>query len=230
MPERPTLVPAVMMSAAMVLVGSSVALAFAELAPLYELSTSDQERFELFSGPTVALPVAATSRADQVQSCYRLSAGIYARAQPTDRRERLLRGCVSMGMDAVASTPTMGIAWAIAGALSGELNDNSAFNRDFLNAHRVAPTEQWQAEFRVALIEDHFSLADEDLKRAEQEDLALLIQSERGIRSIAARWVDVPDFRDRVTSVAETLSATDQRRFLSEVQHAASLSKQSDDD
>ena len=55
-----------------------------------------------------------------------------------------------------------------------------------------------------------------------QRDLALLVQSQRGIATIARRYVAQPDFRERITAIVEALPQADQVRFLANVKEATS--------
>jgi hypothetical protein len=187
---------------------------FTELAPFYDLATSEGARFALFAHQELSLPLTAASRMAFLSACYSLSSSIYARAQPTSKRNALLASCRDYALQVTHQAPTLGGAWAIAASAAGELGAATDFSAEILASQRVTPYEQWLAEFRVAVIEDHYSLASAEVIEAEVSDLQVLVHSKRGVRSIAKRYVDHPDFRERVTRVVEEMSQDDQRRFL----------------
>jgi hypothetical protein len=85
----------------------------------------------------------------------------------------------------------------------------------------VGPNEQWLAERRVGVAETHYAALEAYAGTGHLADLALLAQSRRGIRSIAARYVANPDFRERVTAVVETLPDEIQQRFVAVVRAEA---------
>jgi hypothetical protein len=199
----------------------SAYLASAEVGPSVVLATSVAERFEEFSRGSAALPIAETSRERQIRECYSTNQTIYARAQSTTDRNASLRSCETMALSVVSRAPTVALGWSVAAAFAGELGDREAFNSDLAVSQEVAPYEQWLAEFRVALIEQDGSLASKALRSVEDHDLAILVKSNRGVASLAARYVEQPDFRERVTEIVEKLAVSDQNRFLAEVQSAA---------
>ena len=221
MGEAPSRVPALTALGGLVLAIASGLLAMQELGPPLAIATSPAGQFQAFASGEARLPVAEASRADLIGECYKLTRTLLARAQPTERRLRLLEACRTLALDTVAAAPTVGLAWTVAAAYSGELGDVAGFNQQLRQSWRGAPHEQWIAELRVALTEQYFASADTDIRGQEVSDLAILVQSQRGIKSLAKRYVDDLAFRERVTAVVETLPPADQVRFLHEVQAAA---------
>ena len=211
-----------------VLLFASAALTVQETSPFLATATSEAGRFQAFVAREAQLPVAENSRADIVSACYSLMRSIFARAQPTERRLGLIHACRELALATTASAPTVAIAWTVAAATAGELDDADNFNRELARSAGVAPHEQWIAELRVALTENYFALASEQTQIQEGIDIAILVQTRRGIRSLAARYVDDPGFRERVTRIVEALPPDEQTRFLREVQAAARESVSAD--
>jgi hypothetical protein len=62
-----------------------------------------------------------------------------------------------------------------------------------------------------------------DLARsAHDDDLRMLVRSDRGIATIATRYVSDAAFRDRITAIVETMTPPDQQRFIGSVRNALS--------
>lgn len=221
MKEGPRRFPALLAVLGAATFFSGIALTYAELAPPLELSTSVAGRFQVFLTQQAALPVAEASKAEQIQECHEVAKSVFARAQPRGRRESLFEACNAIALETVSAAPTMAVAWAVAASTAVELGRVDAFNANLLASIKVAPQEQWLAKVRVDLIEDNFAIAGDALRAAETGQIKVLVQSRLGIGGMAQRYINEPDFRERVTSAVETLPADDQRRFLSEVGAAA---------
>lgn len=221
MARQSTCLPTVGFFTGLVTLLLGAVLAYLEIAPFFALSTSEADRFRLFAQGELALPVAEVSRAELLGVCYTTAGSLYARAQPTVRRRSLLEACHDLAAGTTRDAPTLGLAWLIGASSSGELDRRNDFNHEILTSVVVAPREQWLAELRVDLVERYYTLANEAVIAAEVGDLKILLLSQRGISSIAQRYVDQPDFRERVADVVATLPAAAQRRFVDEVKRGA---------
>src|SRR5690606_7336704 len=101
-----------------------------------------------------------------------------------------------------------------------ELGDAVVFNRAMSRSRVVAPNEGWLAEFRVAILEKHWSTAEAHVKMAEVDDLRVLVESQRGINVVAERYVKDENLRPRVAAALELVSDHDRRRFVDAVRLA----------
>jgi hypothetical protein len=194
---------------------------YAEVAPYLDSVAGPAQRLaDLAAG--LPLPVSEASRAALVRECYAIATSTLGRAQPTTRRVALLQSCRSMADEIWAAAPSVGLVPTLSAEFSADLHDKGRFNADLARSFLAAPNEQWLAEVRVQVVEANFDLASAATIDLERKDLSVLVRSRRGIASIARRYIEHPEFRERVTAVVENLSEADQARFVAEVKRAAS--------
>lgn len=129
-------------------------------------------------------------------------------------RSSLPARCSAMALDAVQRMPTYSYAWFVLAYTEAITQDWAAMNQHLQLSQGTGPASQWVAEQRVALAESHRDHLDEASLAGNDADLAMLVLSQRGIRSIASRYVDDPSFRERITLIVETMPDEIQRRFL----------------
>lgn len=182
---------------------------------------TDASRVAALSGGDFHYAASPDSRRSMLQACRSSISGLYGRLQVDAVRNPVLTTCL-MTAEAIASeNPTDSFAWYISALAASEIGDVTRFNERLLQSQRTGPSEQWIAEMRVQLAEDHYDSLTPAVRAKNDDDLAMLVQSQRGIRSIARRYVGVPTFRERITQIVETLPVAEQRRFLSSVRSAA---------
>jgi hypothetical protein len=158
-----------------------------------------------------------------LDTCNEAISGIYGRLQVGERRRLVLERCREAADAIVADAPSTSFAWYIGALAASALGDAEGFNARVLRSQITGPTEQWIAERRANLVEDNYAAADAEVLARHQRELRLLVASQRGISSIARRYVNDPGFRERVTQIVETMSEADQRRFVSSVRRAAEV-------
>jgi hypothetical protein len=155
-----------------------------------------------------------------LDSCREAIGGPYGRLQPTDTRRLVLEHCLASADAIVGESPSYAFGWFIGALAATTLGDVEGFNARLKNAQVTGPSEQWIAELRVGLVEDNYAHATADVLTRHDADLRLLVQSPRGIQSIAARYASEPDFKSRITTIVETMPEADQARFVAEVRRA----------
>ena len=87
-------------------------------------------------------------------------------------------------------------------------------NEHLHTSQATGKASQWVAEQRVALAEYYREHLDERVLAGNDADLEMLVRSQRGIGSIATRYVNDPAFRERITAIVETMPEDIQRRFI----------------
>ena len=130
--------------------------------------------------------------------------------------------CLTMADAITQAAPAASYAWYVGAAAAVATGDTAGFNHRLLRSQLTGANEQWIAEVRAALAEEHFAALTQDVTAQHALDLRMLVLSARGIRSIALNYAINPAFRDRIIAIVETLPANDQRRFLSQVRTALS--------
>jgi len=205
---------------AILFVLSTIALVY-EIAPFSLQNASALARFSTLEkgGETRALSI--YSNRFLLNDCLEAIAGPVGMAQPSGRRIAMLKNCQSLAENAASSNPTFALAWYIAAYSSAELKQYELFNYQLAAAQKTAPNEQWLATLRVNLAEDNLSRLSAEARAGNDADLKLLVRSRLGVASIASRYVAQTNFRERITSIVETMSNAEQTRFVNYVRAAA---------
>lgn len=129
--------------------------------------------------------------------------------------------CLVMADRLAEQSPSNAYAWYVGAQASATIGDWDGFNQRLAMSWRAGPTEQWIGELRVALAEDNYSRLDSQTIAANDADLHMLVLSLRGVRTIAARYVANPDFRERITAIVEVMPAENQQLFVANVRRFA---------
>lgn len=168
--------------------------------------------FQDYKGGTLAL----SHRSNQywLDGCLRAVTSIEGRLLYGENRTRLQESCKGI-VDAITkASPNNTYAWYFQAYLAHQYGSDNEFNAALLQSYESGPTEQWIAELRVPLAERGLVSLNTQALKGHKNDLGLLVQSRRGIGSIARRYVRDPEFRARITDVVETLPQTAQQHFL----------------
>lgn len=192
-----------------------------EASPYFSTGIEDAERFAALADkvPTPGLSIASERLV--LDNCVRVISSLYGRLQPGGRKTEVSSNCLAAADASVRQNPSSSYAWYVGALTSGLAGDTAGMNERLLKSQQTGPTEQWIAELRVPLAEDHLADLAPDVRANHDRDLRMLVASLRGIASIAGRYVNQADFRERITSIVETMPEADQRRFVSQVGTAA---------
>ncbi len=147
-------------------------------------------------------------------ACLRVAMSTESLLSPSIERENLARACLRIMAEIIGSSPQNAYALFAQAFFLQILQQKNAMNAALELSYLSGPTEQWIAQLRVSLAENVLPELSSAAIRGHNQDLALLAQSRRGIRSIAQRYVNDPGFRARITGIVEGLPLDDQRRFL----------------
>jgi len=192
-----------------------------EIKPFATNLTSPIQRFSTLEQGSGSPALSIYSQRFLLNDCLEAIAGPTGMAQPSGRRIKMLNNCQSLAEKAAGSNPTFALAWYIAAYSSAELKQYDLFNFQLAAAQKTAPNEQWLATLRVSLAEDNMQRLSAEARAGNDADLKLLVQSRLGVAAIAARYVAHKEFRERITSIVETLGNAEQRRFVNYVRAAA---------
>lgn len=162
-----------------------------------------------------------------LDGCYDALQGVYGRLRPTAERRTVAEKCRDLVATTTTEMPSYSFAWYVGALAAVQLEQPAGLVDALRQSQLTGPTEQWLAELRVALAEDHFQQLPADVRSNNDNDLALLVVSDRGIASIARRYVDDPGFRERIADIVEKLSEHDQQRFISTIELATAGLRQS---
>jgi hypothetical protein len=190
----------------------------AELRPyLAERTGSTVRVLELANG-TTATGLSILSQQQYLFDCRTAMTSIAGRTQPSNIRQALLGNCRNASDEIVTKSPSFSIAWLTGAIAAAEAEDWQGFNERLLRSQITGANEQWIAEVRVALAEDHFTQLSDDVLAWHQLDLKMLLGSERGTHSMAQRYLSEPQFRNRITAILAGMPAEDQKRFVNRLE------------
>jgi hypothetical protein len=204
------------------LVVSGGAVAYREISPFVAPGTGDAALFQSILDGQLQPGLSELSRRIVLVDCLQVTRSFFTRVQSTARRDEMLKGCDELSAGIAESAPSYSLAWFVAAAMAAERGNDRDLSERLVRSQRTGPHEQWVAEQRVQLAEDHLRRLDDAALAGHQADLAMLVRSERGVNSIARRYLEVSAFRERITSIVETLPNEDRRRFLTQIKRLAS--------
>lgn len=211
----------VLIVAALILGSSGAYLLAREIAPFDFSFAPRSEIFERLAAEPAPVPPSIFGTNVALEICDETMNRLSFQLAPTARQNAVANSCLETTSQALSETPSLSYAHFVASRAHFALGDQGAALAALERSQSLGPNEQWIAERRVALAEVHYGALGDYAQAGHLADLGLLAQSRRGIRSIAARYVANPDFRERVTGVVETLPVDVQRRFVSIVRTEA---------
>lgn len=196
-------------------------LAYAELRPFLTGGQTREARFELIVTGGERPGISSYAQRLTLDNCLEAINSIYGRAQPSPRRQKALATCAELSAKIVTASPANAFAWFI-GALAASGEGNVATMNDrLLHSRQTSPNEQWVAELRVELAENRLDDLDALNREGHELDLKLMTESYRGAQSIARRYINDVQFRERIVVLVETLPEATQARFVRNVRRAA---------
>lgn len=149
-----------------------------------------------------------------IRACMHAVNSVQGRLQVGAARNNLWSSCLVLSEEITRSSSQNALAWYLQSYLSIRLSLYNQFDHSLVQSYQTAPNEQWIAELRVQLAESALDQLSARALSGHERDLALLVQSRRGIGSIARRYVNSPEFRDRITEVVVQLPDSAQQRFV----------------
>jgi hypothetical protein len=200
---------------------SGGAVAYVEAKSYLSAGVLPRERFDALAAGDVDIGLSTASHMLVLNNCYEAMTSVAGRLQPAARRNAAATHCLVIADRISAGEPANSFAWYVGALASAENADTPGMMQRLRMSQISGPSEQWIVELRVDLAEDHLSTLPPDVLAGHERDLTLLAQSQRGVASIAQRYLRQADFRERITTLVEKLPAWQQGRFLEYVRAAA---------
>lgn len=198
----------------LLLAGGSAYALFAESAPYLFAGSGLAQRVQSLADGKLHPGLSRQAHDLVLDDCVQVAASLYGLSLLTELRDAALATCGTAASSFAQQAPAYGYAWYVEALLAAERADPNALNAALTTSQSLAPTEQWLAELRVKLAEDHLAEIQPTALAGHEADLALLVTSRRGIKVIARRYAAVKGFRERITAIVEQLPAEQQRRFV----------------
>jgi hypothetical protein len=137
------------------------------------------------------------------------------------QRDSIVPNCERLADHIIGETPVHSYALYVRALAASTQSDWSAMNADLALSTRSGPSEQWIGEQRALLAARFLDKLEPQTVETNDSDLAMLVQSSRGVRAIAALYISNQPFREHLTQLVEKLPPEDQRRFVNNVRRAA---------
>lgn len=196
-------------------------LAYVELRPFLTGGQTREARFEIIVTGGERPGISSYAQRLTLDNCLEAINSIYGRAQPTLRRQKALTSCGDLSAQIVAASPANAFAWFIGALVAAGEGNVAAMNDRLVHSRQTSPNEQWIAELRVELAESWLDDLDASNKEGHELDLKLMTESYRGAQSVARRYINDVQFRERIVVLVETLPEDTQLRFVQNVRRAA---------
>lgn len=195
--------------------------AFSELRPFVSSGGDRASRYQAYVEGTSVSGFSSFSQTMVLQDCLKAVTSIYGRLQPKDQRTNVIENCRNEAIAITDRAPTQSLAWFVQALIAAEVNNPEDLNLSLAKSRLAGPNEQWIAEVRVELAELNYDKLDAENLEGNAQDLLLLVKSKRGVRKIARRYIQRPEFRQRLADLVETLPEESQKKFVSNVRRAA---------
>ena len=140
-----------------ILAVASFAEAYAEITPYFASGVADTQRFDALATGAFVPADSKWSRDLYLDDCLNVPSSIYALAQPSASRKRLLQACRDHAGRIVASAPTMSSAWLVLATTSAALEKRARFYFSTVE-HELG--EDWRHVHEAVL--DHVRAQDAD--------------------------------------------------------------------
>ena len=186
-------------------------------ATQYQVTGTRIERIAALPDEPPFPGLALSTRQDNLRDCvYALNrrTSLQVRYVSETFSETLPVRCGAMALDTVQQMPTYSYGWYALAYTDALMGDWATMNKHLHLSQQTGQASQWVAGQRVTLAETYRPHLDERTLAGNDTDLALLVRSQRGIGSIAARYVGDPAFRERITAIIESMPEDIQRRFI----------------
>lgn len=195
--------------------------AFSELRPFVAGGGDRASRYQAYVDGTSVSGFSSFSQTLVLQDCLKMVTSIYGRLQPQDQRTSVLENCRGEAAAITERAPTQSLAWFVQALIAAETDNPDTLNLTLAKSRLAGPNEQWIAEVRVELAEKNYDLLNAENLKGNDQDLLMLVRSNRGVRTIARRYIQKPEFRRRVADLVETLPEETQQKFVRNVRSTA---------
>lgn len=198
----------------LLLAGGSAYALLAETGPYLFAGSGLAQRVQTLANGNLHPGLSRPAHDLVLDDCVQVASSLFGLSLRTDLRSAAVATCAAAASGFAQASPVYSYAHYVEALMAAERSDAAELSRALARARAVAPTEQWLAELRVKLGEDHLSLLQPIALAGHEADLRLLVMSQRGIRTIARRYAAVESFRGRITAIVEKLPMEQQKRFI----------------
>jgi hypothetical protein len=201
--------------------------AYQEAAPNFRGGATPIER--LMAMPDGKAPAGLTLRSQRsalldCEVALRSYQSIQMQFQTQEAQQHIANVCAELGARLSASNPSDPLAWLVVAAAAAHGNDLAKFNLGLERSQIVAPNEGWIASLRVDWAGKYAEALSPAASAGYDHDLANVAASYSAYWMLAGRYVDEPAFRQRMTTVLQTMPPESQAHFLGGVKSVLAAS------
>jgi hypothetical protein len=207
-----------MQLAALLMIVGGAYLAYREAVPFLRGGVLAKERFDAFYEGAITPGWSTPSKQLVLDNCVDAITSIYGRTQPTERQMTVARTCQETADGATEQDPAFAYAWLVGGLAAERLGDVQGMARRLSQSAQVGPNEQWIAELRWAMLEEHYDALPSEDQRFVEHDTVLLLNDIRGAQLVADKYVrGDATFKARIKAAVETTRDVIKQRFVNSV-------------
>ena len=200
--------------------GMSFFLFFKELDQYSRGMLDETEGFEHWFDPDHDLPLSTNGQIDLLSGCIFALESWKTRFRSQEDIKTVAENCKIEATNVIGFNPHLSEAHyliAYTNYLEGSLDQAV---EALSAAQKTAPTDQWLAVRRVNLAQAMFPGHDIIDRYNRQNDLGLLIASNRGLDTATRLYIKYPDLREMIVASTEGLSDSARLRFLNKLKSA----------
>ncbi|MCP4182723.1 MAG: hypothetical protein GY761_05320 [Hyphomicrobiales bacterium] len=192
-----------------------------ELRPFIGAGSDRNARYQAYAESRRSSGLSTFSKDVILRDCLSVVTSIHGRMQSEAHRKKVMHNCQNEVKNITRYTPTHSFAWFTQALIASELSEVGKMNEGLNNSRLTGPNEQWIAEVRVELSEKNYSKLNPINVAGNDQDLLMLVKSRRGVKTIARRYIQKPEFRARIATLVEELTEENQLQFVNNVRRAA---------
>lgn len=219
--SRPPYSAAILAAGCAILLVSATYASVRELGPFATESLSERVTVAAMASGMIEPALSLRSQINFLYHCRVAMTSITGRVQPTPVREAIMDACRGGSRAIVRGSPGFSVAWYTGALVASFDGDRTVMNEWLSRSYATGPFEQWIAELRADLAEDHFAELNSELIEWHLADLRMLLANDPGRRFLAPRYLNFPGLRGRVDAILAQMDAVGAHRFLNIVERLA---------
>ncbi len=157
------------------------------------------------------------SRGELLFSCQttlRSEKSLELRYMPDTSFNELVALCREVAENIAKASPNFSLAWALAADAAKHQLDWAAMNEFLFASQHSGPNEQWIARYRFQIANDVLASLTPETRKSYDQDMRLMILSNKGTPYMAQQYLLDPSFRERLGAILAEMEEFEQRRFV----------------
>ena len=206
-------------SGALLLMGLSEA--YSEIEPYFVSGQSTEQRFLAIASSQYLPGRSLWSKDIYLRDCLDVSDTVFAKAQPTARRNGFLKACGAAAAKISETMLVYALPRLVEASTANALQDHARFETSLVASSVLGPNDLWAAERRVRLALSYKEGLSGPGAAALDRDIIALLQANGGARSLAAIYLTFDQHRQHITDLASGVPQAEQQAFLGQVRALA---------